>query len=111
MDIKHYLLTQDGRVREFEAAEASRIANGLNALPEYADSDLRYVQVVVDSGQEENSLQVKTAGAMLHFDHAGNLAEAQGSQEGEEDPISRFEHDTCVQLALQDTIVQEEAIH
>lgn len=110
MHIKHFLLTEDGSIREFNAEEAARIANGVNSLPEYADSSLRYVQVVVDEADEENSLHVKTAGALLRFDHDGRLSEAEGNRE-DEDAISRFEHDTCVQLALKDTIRQDEAIH
>ncbi len=111
MQVKHYLLTEDGNVREFNPEEAARIANGVNSLPEYADSSLRYVQVVVESADEDNNLQVKTSGALLRFDHDGRLSEADGSEDEADDAVARFEHDTCVQLALKDTIVQDEAIH
>ena len=49
----------------------------------------------------EEELQVRTAGAYISFDPQGRLSEAGAPDDG---AISSFEHDTCVQLALRDTL-------
>ncbi len=99
MNVCHYLLTQEGAIREVTPDEAAAVASGESALPEYADLRLRYLQVVVDDKSDGENIRVRTAGATVEFDHDGILSEA-GIAMGAENAISRFEHDTCVQLAL-----------
>lgn len=112
MQVKHYILTNDGRITEFSTEEAFKVANGLSALPQFADTRQRYIQVQYDEpeGQETDKLQVKIAGAYVSFDAAGKLREAGSPADGEE-PISRFEHDTCVQLALKGAIGEAIILH
>lgn len=107
MEVKHFILTNDGRIEQFSTEEAYMVANGISALPQFADSRLRYVQVQFDPEAqtlfEEEPLQVRTAGAYVRFDEKGMLVGAGDSEAGEE-VISYFEHETCVQLALKDSL-------
>lgn len=96
----HYVLTPDGRVREFPADLAARVAAGAGVLPEFADRQVRYLQVTVTTEPNED-IKVMTAGATIKFDATGRLAEA-GPLAEESTQITRFEHDACVQLALRD---------
>ena len=108
MDIKHFVVDH-GYVREFSADEGAEVASGSRLLPEYADCKIRYVQVVVgNTPSGDDSLQVQIAGAYLKFDDQGRLfeAEAQGG-----DDIDRFEHETCVQLALLQRFPESVTIH
>lgn len=98
MSVKHYLLTQDGEIREYDAERAARVANGNVRLPEFAGTDLRYVQVWVDDEPRGNEIQVKTAGAVVHFDDSGHFQDA--SVPEQPDALLQFAHDTCIQLAL-----------
>ncbi|MDE2149685.1 MAG: hypothetical protein KGJ55_07625 [Gammaproteobacteria bacterium] len=95
--IRHFVLTADGNIREFSAEEAAAIAAGASRLPEFADRRLRYLQVTWDA-ETEAGLQIQTAGAAIRFDGEGRLAEA--IPPCDQDRLSRFEHDTCVQWAL-----------
>lgn len=107
MDIKHYIVTED-RIREFSDEEGTSVANGQRLLPEYADSKLRYVQVVVNPNEREGAVQVQIAGAYLQFDDQGRLTEA-GAREVNED--DKFEHETCVQLALDKRYGDSTTVH
>lgn len=99
MEIRHFVLTQDGEIREFSADEAAQIAAGANRLPEFAQRRVRYLQVSWDN-EGAAELKIQTAGAAIRFDADGRLTEA--TPPGDEEKISRFEHDTCVQWALRD---------
>lgn len=110
MHIKHYLLSSDGGIQEFTSEEAARVANGFRTLPQYADSRARYVQVAFDEPDDDDDIRVRTAGACLCFDAHGRLTEATSGDDCEE-TLSRFEHDTCVQLALRDTPYMHDTVH
>ena len=100
MNISHFLLTPGGEIAEVTPEQAAAVAAGEGTLPEFADARLRYLQVIVDDKTEdEDSIQVRTAGALIHLDADGRLQEA-GMAMGGDNAISSFEHDTCVQLAL-----------
>jgi hypothetical protein len=96
-EIRHFVLTQSGEIHEFSADEAALIAAGSNRLPEFAESRVRYLQVSW-SDEPAAEMKIQTAGAAIRFDAEGRLTEA--VPPGEEEKISRFEHDTCVQWAL-----------
>lgn len=106
MLIKHFVLTDDGHIREYSSEEAFSVVNGLKSIPELADLKVRYLQVRFDELQEEDNMQVVTAGAAIRFDEEGRLCEADNlaieapSESEEATPISAFEQETCVQLAL-----------
>ncbi|HXG29291.1 MAG TPA: hypothetical protein VNJ47_10655 [Nevskiales bacterium] len=112
MQVKHYILTNDGRIAEFSTEEAYKVANRLSALPQYADSRLRYVQVQLDEPDENapDSLRVRIAGAYISFDAQGRLNGANAPAENES-AISRFEHETCVQLALRSALSEHITLH
>ena len=104
MQVKHFILTEDGRIEEYSSEQAMGVASGQTTLPDFADSTQRYLQVQWDDDSlDSGEIKVTTAGAMIHFDQEGCLASAAVPDEDEES-ISRFEFDTCVQLALEDTI-------
>jgi hypothetical protein len=98
--IHHFVLTPDGRLREFSAELAARVAAGAGRLPEFADRSVRYLQVTV-SNETEDEVKIITAGASIRFDHSGRLTEA-GPIGDRDVRISHFEHDACVQWALRD---------
>ena len=75
------------------------IAAGSNRLPEFADQRLRYLQVTLEDSSA-TEMKIQTAGASIRFDADGRMAEAGPPAENEN--ISRFEHDACVQWALKD---------
>jgi hypothetical protein len=107
-ETRHFVLTEDGAIREFSAEEASLIAAGANRLPEYAQCRVRYLQVSWDE-ESSSELRIQTAGAAIRFDADGRLTEA--APPGEEERISRFEHDTCVQWALREFTVAPLTFH
>ncbi|MDR3417981.1 MAG: hypothetical protein P4L83_17545 [Nevskia sp.] len=107
-EIRHFVLTQGGEIREFSADEASLIAAGANCLPEYAERRMRYLQVSWDQ-ESSSELRIQTAGAAIRFDAEGRLTEAVPAND--EEKISRFEHDTCVQWALRDVATAPYTIH
>lgn len=109
MAIKHYLLSKDGSIQEFSSEEAARVADGFSTLPQYADTRARYVQVLFEAPEDTSDIRVRTAGAYLQFDHQGRLTET--SEHDDETTLSRFEHDTCVQLALRDTPYMHDTMH
>lgn len=100
MDIRHFLLTPEGGIREFSAEQAASIAAGANRLPEFAGRDLRYLQLSMDNSPESGEIRIQTAGARIHFDDSGKVTEAGPPSEAE--PITSFEHDAVVQWALRD---------
>lgn len=107
-ETRHFVLTKDGNIREFSSEQAASIVTGSNRLPEFADDDLRYLQVSW-TPQSENELRVQTAGASIHFDANGRLSGAHPVAEPE--TISSFEHDTCVQWALREIAVEAPVFH
>lgn len=108
-EIRHYVLGQDGTIREFSPEEAALIAAGANKLPEFAERRVRYLQVSWDDETTNNELKIQTAGAAIKFDSDGRLAEA--APPSDEEKISRFEHDTCVQWALRNVDVAALTFH
>lgn len=108
MATKHYLLTEDGCIKEFSEQEAAQVASGATPLPRYADKRLRYVQVAFEDSREQRhaqdgELRVYTLGATIRFDGEGRLVEA-GAPEGDDGAINEFEQDACVRFALRDTL-------
>ena len=98
--IRHFLLTPDGRLREFSPEQAAQIAAGAGKLPEFAQHRLRYLQLTV-SAEDADEIKVISAGASIRFDAEGRMTEA--GPIGEQDQkITHFEHDACVQWALRD---------
>lgn len=108
MQIRHFVLTAIGEIREFSTEQATLIAAGSNKLPEFADQRLRYLQVTLEDATD-NELKIQTAGASIRFDADGRMAEAGPPNDNEN--ISRFEHDACVQWALKDLPVANVIFH
>lgn len=98
--IRHFLLTPDGRLREFSAEQAARIAAGAGKLPEFAQRRVRYLQLTV-STESGDEIKVISAGACIRFDAEGRMTEA-GPIGEQDEKITHFEHDACVQWALRD---------
>ena len=107
-EIRHFVLSQDGEIREFSSDEAAQIAAGANRLPEYAQRRMRYLQVSWDD-EAASEMRIQTAGAAIRFDADGRLTEA--LPPGDDEKISRFEHDTCVQWALRNVAATPLTIH
>lgn len=100
MATKHFLLTNDDRLEEFSDEQAARVANGLDWLPEFAESRLRYIQVAFDDhANEDGEIKVYTMGAMIGFDAKGRLSDT-GTEEESRQALSAFEQDACVEFAL-----------
>lgn len=98
--IRHFVLTPDGRLREFSAEQAARVAAGAGKLPEFAEHRVRYLQLTV-SAESGDEIKVISAGASISFDADGRLTEA-GPIGEQDEKITHFEHDACVQWALRD---------
>ncbi len=115
MLIKHFVLTDDGRIREYSSEEAFSVVNGMKSIPELADLKVRYLQVRFDEQQEDDTMQVVTAGAAIRFDDEGRLCEADNleisAKPEKQAPISEFEQETCVQLALASVEIQHGLHH
>lgn len=111
MQIRHYILSDDGRITEFSTEEAFKVANRLSALPQYADRRLRYVQVQLDNEDlsAPDKLKIRIAGAYVSFDGQGRLSDANAPTE-DDNAISSFEHETCMQLALRSTDIGENIV-
>lgn len=111
MPTRHFLLTQDNEIEEFTDEQATRVAEGMDILPRFADKRLRYVQVdIADAVDDNGELRVRTLGAVVTFDDDGRMIEADGA-EGETDALSHFEHDTCVQFALNESFPGHYAVN
>jgi len=98
--IRHFVLTGKGDVQEFSAEQAALVASGAHCLPQFADTRIRYLQVVVDSDADRDQIRVKTAGASIAFDADGKVTKTGPTED--DGSISRFEHETVVQWALRD---------
>lgn len=98
MQVRHFVLTPEGGIREFSMEQAALIAAGASRVPELADRRVRYLQLTVDDSADSGELKVQTAGASILFDAEGRLTEASPPSDAEQ--ISRFEHDAVVQWAL-----------
>ena len=107
-EIRHFVLTTGGEIREFSSDEAALIAAGANRIPEFAERRMRYLQVSWDD-DAVTELKIQTAGAAIRFDVEGRLTEAVAPTE--EEKISRFEHDTCVQWALREVAAAPLTFH
>lgn len=107
--VRHFLLTPEGQVREFSGEQAARVASGAGKLPEFAKRRLRYLQVSV-SDNADDELRVVTASASLRFDADGRISEA-GPIDDKTGSISDFEQDACVQWALRDVPAIAPTIH
>lgn len=99
MQVRHFVLSSDGSIREFSTEQAALIASGSNRIPEFAEQKVRYLQLTLDDAAE-TELKIQTAGASIRFDSDGRMAEA--GPPAEDETLSRFEHDACVQWALKD---------
>jgi len=111
MPTRHFLLTNDSEIEEFTEEQASRVAAGTDALPRFADTRVRYVVVDIDDAVDNNGdLRVRTLGAIITFDDQGHMLQA-GGTEDEADELSHFEHDACVQFALNDTFPGRYAVN
>ncbi len=104
--IRHFLLSADGDIEQIPSERAAAVAAGLSTLPEFAAQRAHYLQVIVDEPAEDNSIQVRTAGALVAFDAEGRI---NADDIDVANQIGRFEHDTCVQLAL-DGVVESDII-
>lgn len=100
MPLRHYVFSDDGSLREFTQEDGARVANGESALPEYADSKVRYLQVAVDDEVNPSSkVEVRMAVAMLSFNEEGYLTSAE-SFEDEDDVVSPFERQALAEYVL-----------
>lgn len=100
MQIRHFVFTSEGSIREFSPEQAALVAAGAGTLPEFADKSVRYLQVALDDNEANDEMKVQTSGASIQFDAEGKITKAGPPEEAE--PISRFEHDAVVQWALRD---------
>jgi hypothetical protein len=98
MQIRHFLLTPEGGIREFSSEQAALIAAGANRLPEFATRRVRYLQLTLGEANDNGEIRIQTAGASIQFDDEGKMAEA--GPPADDEQISRFEHDAVVQWAL-----------
>ncbi|ORE88427.1 hypothetical protein ATO7_01090 [Oceanococcus atlanticus] len=106
--IRHFLLSADGVIEQISSENAALVAAGQGRLPNFAAQRAHYLQVIVDDpNDEDNSIQVRTAGALVGFDAEGRI---KSDDIDVSDDIGSFEHDTCVQLAL-DGVVASDIIH
>lgn len=97
--VRHFVLTGDGRIREFSPEQAAHVAAGSGRMPEFADSQVRYLQVTLDD-EAEAEIRIQSAGAKIRFDAEGRLLEA--GPVTPEEHITGFEHDAVVQWVLRD---------
>lgn len=106
--VRHFLITPQGRIREFSTEQAALVASGSSRLPELADCRVRYLQLTVDDS-ETGEIRVQTAGACVRFDGEGRVTEA-GPPDANT-AITRFEHDAVVQWALRDIPAMAPTFH
>ncbi|HET8880653.1 MAG TPA: hypothetical protein VFM56_00625 [Solimonas sp.] len=107
--IRHFILTPEGGIREFTPDQAAGIAAGDSRLPEFANRDLRYLQLTMNDNVRSGELKIQTAGARVHFDEQGRLTEAGPPVDSE--PITHFEHDAVVQWVLRDVPAAAPTFH
>ena len=117
MFTKHFILSEES-IQEIQVEEAIAVATGLRLLPDLAGTQ-RYFQVnVLESGEQ---LKVSVSGAFVVFDEEGRLknlnapppkvSRGKGKKKIEMDLLSPFEHETCVQWALQGTQWSKTTMH
>lgn len=97
--MRHFVLTGDGFIREFTPEQAAKVAAGAGRMPEFADARVRYLQLTLDDGAD-TEIRIQSAGACIRFDADGKLLEAGPATP--EDQISGFEHDAVIQWVLRD---------
>ncbi len=107
--IRHFILTPEGGIREFTADQAAGIAAGAAHLPEFANRDLRYLQLSLQDSRNKGELKIQTAGARIHFDEYGPMTEA--GPPTDKEPITHFEHDAVVQWVLRDVPAAAPTFH
>lgn len=110
LHVSHFLFTAEGGIELVPSDIAPDVASGEKPIPRFADNQLRYLQVIVDHEGRASEVQVRTAGALVQFDEKGCVKNA-GIAMGERDGITRFEHDTAVQLALNSLFETEQHVH
>jgi hypothetical protein len=108
-NIRHFILTPEGGIREFTADQAAGIAAGASKIPEFANRDLRYLQLTMMDNVQSGELKIQTAGARVHFDGDGRMTEAGPPVESE--PITHFEHDAVIQWVLRDVPAAAPTFH
>ncbi len=106
--VRHFLLSADGAIEQISPERAAAVAAGVSTLPEFAAQRAHYLQVIVDEPAEDDSIQVRTAGALVVFDAEGRI---NAEDIDTTDAIGRFEHDTCVQLALHGVVKSDIVLH
>ena len=97
--VRHFVLTGDGRIREFSPEQAAKVAAGASRMPEFADERVRYLQLTLED-ETDTEIRIQSAGASIRFDGDGKLLEAGPATP--EDQISGFEHDAVIQWVLRD---------
>lgn len=103
---RHFVLSDEG-IREVSALQATQVAAGLETLPEFAEREVRYLQLVLDDGKD-NELRVQATGTSIIFDQHGRLSGSSQATD-QEAPISKFEYDACLQWALREHLPQQAA--
>src|SRR3546814_2793075 len=58
--IRHFVLTPEGGIREFTSDQAAGIAAGASRLPEFANHDLRYLQLTMKDNMSSGELDRKS---------------------------------------------------
>lgn len=108
--LKHYLFESQDQLREFSAEDGAKVANGEQALPEYAGEKLRYMQVALDEGNdtEDAKIQVRMAAAVLSFNEKGFLTAAE-PYDGE--MVSEFEREALAEFALSQDKITSIVMH
>lgn len=100
MPLRHYVFQEDGTLREFTQEAGARVASGDEPIPEYADSQLRYLQVDIDEeGNPGRKVEVRMAAAMLSFNTEGYLTSAE-SYDDEDAVVSEFERQALAEYVL-----------
>lgn len=97
MMVRHFLITNQGSIEEISEEDSQR------GLPRFADEQLQYLQVTVDSADDGGQVEVRTLGALVDFDAEGRLQEAD-ARGFDEETLASFEHDACIQFALNEAI-------
>lgn len=99
--MKHYVIDADGGIREFSKEAGSKIAAGLQGIPDFAASKQRYLQVKVVPNESQEKLEVHLASAWLEFDQQGSLINVLPDNAENKEPDD-FLRQTCAELALAD---------
>src|SRR5699024_5782894 len=112
MATRHFLLTHDNTIEEFSEEQASRVADGTDALPRFADKRLHYVQVDFDDAVDDSGeLRVRTLSAIITFDDQGRKLSADNAEDDDSATLTSLQHDACVQLPLKASIPEFYALN